>query len=88
MPTTATTKERRAASTLSRDPTAQIGEGAAAAISVSGLVKRFARSWRRLPRTSSSISWTSRLRVLTRRRSALVACVPSHAVNKGRGGGR
>jgi ABC-2 type transport system ATP-binding protein len=38
---TITTEERRAAPTFSRGPTAQTGEGAAVAISVSGLVKRF-----------------------------------------------
>jgi ABC-2 type transport system ATP-binding protein len=42
MPTaTVTTKERRAAPTLSLETTSQTGEEAAAAISVSGLVKRF-----------------------------------------------
>ena len=42
MPTgTVTTKERRAAPTLSLETTAQTGEEAAAAVSVSGLVKRF-----------------------------------------------
>jgi hypothetical protein len=66
---TITTEERRAAPTFSRGPTAQTGGGAAVAISVSGLVKRFGAT-RALDGLDLTVRSGARTAPARRRRSA------------------